>query len=160
MSRYRFIATERNHYPVRRLCQVLDVPPSGFYAWQATEQRTVESQKTPVWEKVLVQVFGFHKRCYGTRRLQVALRHKGLRIGRQGLRTAMRRQGLRALQPKATLRAPPTRPMACVAPRTGCSTSPNPPRPIGSGSRTSPICRSLMAPGPTYAPFKTWPASR
>ena len=104
MSRYRFIAAERDHYPVRRLCQVLDVPPSGFYAWQATEQRTVESPKTPVWEKVLVKVFGFHKRCYGTRRLQVALRHKGLRIGRQGLRTAMRRQGLRALQPKQGLR--------------------------------------------------------
>ena len=29
------------------------------------------------------------------------LRHKGHRVGRQRLRTAMRRQGLRALQPKA-----------------------------------------------------------
>ena len=38
----------------------------------------------PVWETVLVKAFGFHKRCYGTRQLPVALRH----------------QGLRALQPK------------------------------------------------------------
>ena len=30
MSRYRFIAAERGYYPVRRLCQVLDVPASGF----------------------------------------------------------------------------------------------------------------------------------
>ncbi len=29
MSRYRFIAAERGHYLVRRLCQVLDVPASG-----------------------------------------------------------------------------------------------------------------------------------
>ena len=101
MSRYRFIAAERDHYPVRRLCQVLDVAASGFYAWQATKQWVVESPKTPVWETVLVKVFGFHKRCYGTRRLQVALRHKGHRVGRQRLRTAMRRQGLHALQPKA-----------------------------------------------------------
>jgi len=42
-----------------------------------------------------------HKRCYGTRRLRVELRRKGYRVGRQGLRTAMRRRGLHALQPKA-----------------------------------------------------------
>ena len=34
MSRYRFIDAERGHHPVCRLCQVLDVPASGFYAWQ------------------------------------------------------------------------------------------------------------------------------
>ena len=50
---------------------------------------------------MLVKAFSFHKRCYGTRRRQVALRYKGHRVGRQRLRTAMRRQGLRTLQPKA-----------------------------------------------------------
>ena len=100
MSGYRFIAAERGHYPVRRLCQVLGVPPSGFYAWQQGQQRTVGSE-SPAWEKALVKVFGYHKRRYGTRRLQVALRQKGHRVGRQRLRTAMRRRGLRALQPKA-----------------------------------------------------------
>jgi putative transposase len=29
MSRYRFITAERGHYPMRRLCQVLDVPANG-----------------------------------------------------------------------------------------------------------------------------------
>ena len=48
-----------------------------------------------------VKVFSFRKLCYGARRLQVALRHKGHRVSRQRLRPAMRRQGLRALQPKA-----------------------------------------------------------
>ena len=151
MSRCHFIAAERGHYPVRRLCQVLDVPASGFYAWQAEQQRAVGDLKTPAWETVLVKVFGFHKRRYGTRRLQVALRHKGRRVGRQRLR---------ALQPKASPHAPPTRPMACVAPRTGCSTSPNPPRPIGYGSRKSRIYRSPTVPGPTCAPFRAWPSSR
>ncbi len=100
MSRYRFIAAERGHYPVRRLCQVLGVPASGFYAWQQGQQRAVEPQ-TPAWETALVKVFGVHKRRYGTRRLQVALRQKGHRVGRQRLRTARRRRGLHALQPKA-----------------------------------------------------------
>ena len=52
----------------------------------------------------MVKVFGFHKRCYGLCRLQVALRHEGHRVGRQRLRTVMRRQGLRALQAKAYTR--------------------------------------------------------
>ena len=39
MSRYRFIAAERHQYPVQRLCQVFDVPASGWYAWQAGQQQ-------------------------------------------------------------------------------------------------------------------------
>ena len=100
MSRYRFIAAERGQYPVRRLCQVLDVPASGYYAWQAGQQR-VEGAATPAWETALVKAFRHHQRRYGTRRLQVALRQDGHRVGRQRLRVAMRREGLHALQPKA-----------------------------------------------------------
>ena len=33
MSRYRLTAAGRGHYPVRRLCQGLGVPASGFHAW-------------------------------------------------------------------------------------------------------------------------------
>ena len=49
----------------------------------------------------LVKTFGVHQRRYGTRRLQVVLRQNEHAVGRQRLRTAMRRWGLRALQPKA-----------------------------------------------------------
>lgn len=100
MSRYRFIAAERGHYPVRRLCQVLDVPASGYYAWQAGQQLVV-GPSTPTWETVLVKAFRHHKRRYGTRRLQVMLRQNGHWMRRQRLRAAMQRRGLHALQPKA-----------------------------------------------------------
>ena len=99
MSRYRFINAERGHCPVRRLCQVLGVPASGYYAWQTGQQRAVD-QQTPAWETALVKAFGVHQRRYGTRRLQVTLRENGHRVGRQRLGTAMRRRRLRALQPK------------------------------------------------------------
>ena len=85
---------------MRRLCQVLGVPASGYYAWQTGQQRPVAEQ-TPAWETALVKTFGVHQRRYGTRRLQVALRQNGHAVGRQRLGTAMRRRGLRALQPKA-----------------------------------------------------------
>ena len=57
-------------------------------------------QQTPAWETALVKAFGVHQRRYGTRRLQVTLSQNGHAVGRQRLRTTMRRWGLRALQPK------------------------------------------------------------
>lgn len=100
MSRYRFIDQHRGSYPVRRLCQVLAVPPSRYYAWQQRAQPGLRPPE-PAWEVALDQTFVAHKKRYGTRRLRVALRQQGHRVGRQALRTAMRRRGLRALQPKA-----------------------------------------------------------
>jgi putative transposase len=32
MSRYRFIEAQRDYYPVRLLCQLVQVPTSGYYA--------------------------------------------------------------------------------------------------------------------------------
>jgi transposase InsO family protein len=100
MSCYRFIEAQRGQFPVRLLCQVLGQPASGYYAWQQSQQQAV-NREPPAWEEALVKVFGRHKRRYGTRRLQVALRRKGYLVGRQRLRAAMRRRGLHALQPKA-----------------------------------------------------------
>ena len=39
MSRYRFVEAQRNHYPVRLLCQLMKVPASGHYAWQQGQQQ-------------------------------------------------------------------------------------------------------------------------
>ena len=100
MSRYRFIGAHRGHYPVRLLCQVISAPASGYYTWHQAQAQPVAPGE-PAWETALVKVFGRHKRRYGTRRLQVALRRKGYRVGRHRLRAAMRRRGLHALQPKA-----------------------------------------------------------
>ena len=73
MSCYRFVEAQRDHYPGRLLCQLLRVPASGYYAWQQGQQQRA-AQYEPAWEAALVKVSGVPKRCYGTRRRQVALR--------------------------------------------------------------------------------------
>jgi len=75
----------------------------AFYhsIWRQTQAPEVGTSAPPSWEKDLLAVFDHHQRRYGTRRLQVELREKGHRVGRQALRTALRRHGRRALQPKA-----------------------------------------------------------
>lgn len=57
--RYRFIEAQRDHYPVRLLCQLVEVPASGYYAWQETQQQA-ETKPEPAWETALVKVFGVH----------------------------------------------------------------------------------------------------
>ena len=101
MSLFQFIDQQRIHYPVRLLCQVLEVVSSRYYAWRSGQAAGAVAKPVPAWEKPLVRLFGHHKRRYGTRRLQVALREEGHRVGRQALRTALHRNGCKALQPKA-----------------------------------------------------------
>ena len=72
----------------------------GYYAWQTGPQRAGERREASAWETALFKVLGQHKRHYGTRRLRAGLQQKGHRVGRQHLRTAMRRRGLCTLQPK------------------------------------------------------------
>ena len=101
MSPLPFIEQQRIHHSVQQLCQVLNVVPSRYYAWRHRQAAGAEGTREPAWETEMLAVFDHHKRRYGTRRLQVELREKGHRVGRQALRTGLRRHGRRALQPKA-----------------------------------------------------------
>lgn len=100
MSCWQFIDQERGSYLVELLCRTLDVSAARYYAWR--KQQSSPAQPAAVaWEEALKETFGQHRRGYGTRRLRVELQAQGHRVGRQRLRTAMRRYGLRALQPRA-----------------------------------------------------------
>ncbi|NVO32317.1 IS3 family transposase [Hymenobacter lapidiphilus] len=101
MSALQFIDQQRVHYSVGQLCRLLSVVPSTYYAWRHRLVSGAVRPQAPAWETEMLAVFDHHKRRYGTRRLQVELRDKGHRVGRQALRTSLRRHGRRALQPKA-----------------------------------------------------------
>ena len=101
MNPLQFIDEQRVHYSVQHLCQVLDVVPSRYYAWRQRQAAAAAGTREPAWETEMLAVFDHHKRRYGTRRLQVELREKGYCVGRQALRTGLRRHHRRALQPKA-----------------------------------------------------------
>ena len=101
MNPLHFIDQQRIHHSVQQLCQVLNVVPSRYYAWRHRQAAGAVGTREPAWETEMLAVFDHHKRRYGTRRLQVELREKGYRVGRQALRTGLRRHGRRALQPKA-----------------------------------------------------------
>lgn len=102
MSTFQFIDQQRTYHPVQQLCQVLSVVPSRYYAWRLAQTSAARQLAEPDWETEMVAVFNHHKRRYAAaRRLRVELRGKGYRVGRQALRTGLRRHGLQSLQPKS-----------------------------------------------------------
>ena len=117
MSTYRFIAVHTLSYSVKRLCQVLDVATSSYYAWQkttatttataiatATVTATATATKPPTsetWEQALQRIFLAHKGRYGTRRLRADLHAAGYAVGRYRVGKALARLALKARQPRA-----------------------------------------------------------
>ena len=100
MSTLHFIDQQRSFHPVQQLCQVLGVVPSRYYAWRLAQAAGATNERTGL-ENGNGGGFDHHKCRYGTRRLQVELRETGHRVGRQALRTGLRRHGREALQLKS-----------------------------------------------------------
>ena len=116
-------------HPVRKLCRVLGVARSAYYATpkKAARPRAVANARLGTKARALFEASG---RTYGSPRLAVALRRAGEPCGRHRVARLMRRAGLRARQkrrfrPRTTDRrhlwpvapnhlaerpAPPTRP--------------------------------------------------
>ncbi len=94
--KFGFIEQHARTFPVRLMCRVLQVSPSGYYAWRARP----ESQRTMANRRLLQQVQRLHARHqgrYGSPRMHAALRAEGHRVSRGRVERLMRRHGIRAL---------------------------------------------------------------
>ncbi len=93
MSRFRFIAAEGARHSVVRLCRVLGVSPSGFYAWR----KRPSAPRTRANEALTVEIRGIHARSrgtYGAPRVHAELRATGRRASRKRVARLMRLDGL------------------------------------------------------------------
>ena len=82
------------------LCQVLGVSRSAYYAYRTGESYQLKAEKAMISTEIK-NIFTFHKRRYGWRRIQAELRDKGIEVGRHQIRNRMQEQGLVAIQPKS-----------------------------------------------------------
>lgn len=93
--RYAFIREHSKHWPIRRLCFLLDVHPSGFYAWQRQPRsaRTVEDERL----SGLIKQFWLESGAvYGYRKIHTDLRECGEWCGPNRVYRLMRFAGLQA----------------------------------------------------------------
>lgn len=88
------IAQYRAEYPLRLMCRVLAVTPSGFYAWQ----RRLPSARQQEDVRLGVQIAAFHRRSrerYGSPRIHRDLREEaGQRVSPKRVARLMRAAGL------------------------------------------------------------------
>ena len=82
------------------VCDVLAVSRSAFYAWQRgvpSPRDERDAELTPL----VRAVFWKHRRRYGTRRIASELTDLGERCGPRRVAKILKKQGLRAIQPKS-----------------------------------------------------------
>lgn len=92
--KYQFIAAHREKHPVARMCRVLGVARSGYYAWLVSPVSHRVQRNQALTEEIR-QVFEDSQQTYGSRRIHTALRAKGMVCGRARVVRLMRRASLR-----------------------------------------------------------------
>jgi len=91
--RYKFIREHCQEYSVKRMCQVLGVTRSGYYAWQpeATGPREVENR---ILVEQIQTEYKMSRKTYGSPRIQASLQRRGFTCGRHRIARLMRREGI------------------------------------------------------------------
>ena len=82
-------------YPVRRLCQTLQVHPSGYYAWLA-EPKSAREKEDQRLLGLIKHAWLESGGVYGYRKIHDDLRELGESCGRHRVARLMRREGLRS----------------------------------------------------------------
>lgn len=92
---FAFIEQHQGQFPIKRMCTLLGVSQSGYYAWRKREpsQRAQENE----WLlKEIKQIFEESRRTYGSPRIHQALRRQGVVCGRNRVARLMRLNHIRA----------------------------------------------------------------
>ncbi len=116
--RYQFIREHQHEFSVQRMCRVLEVTRSGYYAWQPekTGPRKLENQ---VLVEQIRKEYKTSRHTYGSPRIWAALQGQGVACGRHRVARLMRRRRHPASKttemaschhPTATWRHPGTEP--------------------------------------------------
>ncbi|AMB44402.1 transposase [Methylobacterium sp. AMS5] len=93
---FAFIEQHANTWPVRLMCRVLAVSPSGYYGWRSRPESDRSVSNRQLLDDVR-RIHAEHHRRYGSPRVHAALRAEGRTVSRGRVERLMRRQGIRAL---------------------------------------------------------------
>jgi len=96
--RYAFIQEQSGGLPVRAMCRLLDVRPSGYYAWtgRSTARCSRQARELELVERIRETHRLNRKGAYGSPRVHRALRKDGVTCSRRRVETLMRREGIRS----------------------------------------------------------------
>ncbi len=95
--RFKLIDQAKKQFPIHRLCRVLGVSESGYYAWKqrGPSQRQLDDM---VLLAHIRSQFELSHETYGSPRMHVELNEDGVPVGRRRVARLMRDNGIKALQ--------------------------------------------------------------
>ena len=97
--KFRFISEHREINKVGRMCNVLDVSRSGYYAWL----KRPESKRKKENRKLAVRIRMIHnqnRKIYGSPRIHRELNDQGVSCTRNRVARIMKREGIRSIVPR------------------------------------------------------------
>jgi transposase InsO family protein len=89
--RYQYIREHREEFSVKRMCQLLSVTRSGYYAWRP-EKRNLREKENLVLVEQIRSEFKTSRKTYGSPHIQATLRRKGVACGRHRVARLMRNE--------------------------------------------------------------------
>ncbi len=113
--RFCFIEDHRAAFPIRAMCAVLEVSPSGYYAWRdRPESKRAQADRALVGE--IRRVHADNRAIYGSPRVHAALRAEGRRVGANRVARLMRHHGIQGRHKRRVPRTTDSRHSLPVAP--------------------------------------------
>lgn len=97
--RFAFIDAEKANFPIAKLCKVLRVTRSGFYAWRARDESTHKKRDRFLAAKVRA-AHEASRGVYGSPRIHRELKDDGENVGRKRVARLMREEGLSGQAPR------------------------------------------------------------
>ena len=98
--KYRFILSHRHEFNVSRMCRMLNVCSSGFYAWLQRGESRRRREDAKLLQRIR-EVFARSRQTYGSPRIWAELCVTGWRVSRKRVARLMRLDGMYALRKRA-----------------------------------------------------------
>jgi putative transposase len=92
--RYQYIREHREEFSVKRMCRLLGVTRSGYYAWQPDQVSPRELENRVLVEQIRVE-YKLSRQTYGSPRIWMRLLGQGVSCGRHRVARLMRRDRIR-----------------------------------------------------------------
>jgi transposase InsO family protein len=91
---FEFIKKQQSQFPINRMCQVLGVSQSGYYAWSKRKPSKRSKENEALLEKIK-EIFKESRQTYGSPRIYEALRQAGIGCSRNRVARLMRLNHIR-----------------------------------------------------------------
>lgn len=89
---FEFVEREKANYPVARLCRVLGVSTSGYYAWRSRTP-SARTREDGVLTEQIIEIHQDSRLTYGAPRIHAELAERGVCCGRKRVARLMRVAG-------------------------------------------------------------------